>query len=127
MSAQFKVGDICVGQNFVVSKKRNGMECEVIGGLEWRRSINVTSLIERDILCYMVRWADGGETCQAPIFLRYKNPPATGEQSILALFDAPPVERRQPATAWRAQFDTAQALMTMGVRVKPGKWPVEAV
>jgi hypothetical protein len=45
---------------------------------------------------------------------------------IRSMFDAPPVERRQPVTAWQAQFDTAQALMTMSVCVKPGKWPVEA-
>lgn len=57
--------------------------------------------------------------------LRRKRPPTTGEQIIRAMFDAPPVERRETTTAWQAQYSTMQALMAMGVRVRPGKWPVE--
>jgi hypothetical protein len=125
MSEQFKVGDVCVGQNFVFSTDRNGMECTVIGGLQMRPGINhITGKAAWEML-YDVRWADGAESFQEPYTLRRKRPPTTGEQMIRSMFDAPPVERRQPITAWQAQFDTAQALMTMGVRVKPGKWPVE--
>jgi hypothetical protein len=61
----------------------------------------------------------------APHELRRRQPPTTGEQSVRAMFDTPMVDRRRPVTAWQAQYDTAQALMKMGVRVRPGKWPVE--
>jgi hypothetical protein len=126
MSAQFKVGDICVGQNFINHPEKNGMECTVIGGLQMRYGVDFRTGVAAWEMLYDVRWADGAESFQEPYTLRLKRPPTTGEQMIRSMFDAPPVERRQPATAWQAQFDTAQALMTMGVRVKPGKWPVEA-
>jgi len=126
MSGQFKVGDICIGQNFIHHTEKNGMECEIIEKLAARlvycRRTGEFEFGEH----YGVRWADGEETYQEPSQLRRKQPPITGEAFIRALFDTPPVERRQPVTAWQAQYDTARALMKMGVRVKPGKWPVEA-
>jgi hypothetical protein len=127
MGEQFKVGEICVGQNFINAQYRNGMECKIVGALKLRQSINSTSGKVRLLESYLVQWADGDVTAQRPFFLRRKRPPTTGEDAIMALFNAPPVERRQPVTAWQAQYDTAQALMKMGVRVKPGVWPVEVV
>jgi hypothetical protein len=46
---------------------------------------------------------------------------------IRAMFDVSAAERRKPAPAWQAPYDTAQALMKMGARVKSGKLAVEDV
>jgi hypothetical protein len=109
----FKVGEVCVVTGSETQPRFNGCEATIL------------SVHHDEIYVVDVKHPDGGQWLARERRLRRKRPPTTGEQSILALFDAPPVERRQPVTAWQAQFDTAQALMTMGVRVKPGKWPVE--
>lgn len=62
--------------------------------------------------------------------VRDLRPPENRERKVNGQYrrlDAPPIDRRRPVTAWKAQYDTAQALMKMGVHVRPGKWPVEGV
>lgn len=125
MDEQFKVGDIVILQNdpsFTVDaeiKRLNGEEIEIAGPLR------IWTLHDGPFYGYMVTHPTCEEFFCAPHELRRPKPPTTGEQSIRAMFDSPPVERRRPVTAWQAQYDTAQALMKMGVRVKPGVWPVE--
>jgi hypothetical protein len=127
MSAQFNVGDIAIGQNFVLATDFNGMEATIVGPLEMRGGFDCGTGEWVETLCYEVEWANGDFSQQEPFYLRRRQPPTTGEQSIIAMFDTPMVDRRRPVTAWQAQYDTAQALMKMGVRVRPGKWPVEVV
>jgi hypothetical protein len=104
MNGQFSLGTICLGQNFVIELFRNDMECEIIGGLQTRQWRNwITGEIGRSI-CYLVRWADGTDTCQSPHQLRRKPPKAkdTGEMRIRELFTKPPVvwPVAQPDEVW---------------------------
>lgn len=76
MSAPFKVGEILVGQDFFRNPRRNGMECEVVGGLalhHWR--CTTTGEIGKG-MNYEVKWSDGSVTVQAPHQLRRRRPPA---------------------------------------------------
>jgi len=125
MNEQFKIGEIVILEcdpaatpNRALLRLR-GEEVEVVGPLE----LYETEIGE--IYLHAIWHASIGLLWAAPHELRRKRPPTTGEDMIRAMFDTPPVERRRPVTAWQAQYDTAQALMAMGVRVKPGKWPVE--
>ena len=36
----FEVGEIVIGQNFITSPNRNGMECEIVGSLKMHKSYN---------------------------------------------------------------------------------------
>ena len=71
--SQFKVGDICIGQNFINHAILNGMECQIIGGLESRhiRNKNNTYFAQR----YRVKWSDGCITAAQHLHLRLKKPP----------------------------------------------------
>ena len=91
MSEQFKIGDVCEGQNFVRSPDRNGMQCTIIGGLEIRRGRIPQTTESFECLMYRVHWADDDITAQPPYNLRKKRPPASdsGERSIMELFDRP--------------------------------------
>lgn len=74
MSA-FKIGEILIGQNLIFETQCNGMECEIIGGLSLRRWENrATKEIGMSPL-YLVRWADGIISAQAPHELRRRKPP----------------------------------------------------
>ena len=76
MRAPFKVGEILIGQNMIMVTRCNGMECEVIGGLEmrdWR--CEITGDFGQS-MTYEVRWADGGVTVQEQNELRRRKPPA---------------------------------------------------
>lgn len=85
MEGQFKIGEVLVGQNFVICPEFNGCECVVVGALKMREGINVaTGLLATD-LQYAVQWSTGKITNARPYLLRRKQPPA-GEQSILAMF-----------------------------------------
>lgn len=57
--AKFKVGDICIGQNFIFDTECNGMECEIIGGYELREGLWSGNLFPEKCYCYEVVWADG--------------------------------------------------------------------
>lgn len=127
MSGQFKVGDIVILRNDPAATtdlelwRLEGEEVEILAPADYEPFDGEL------LLLFLVRHASYGEFFAAPHELRRRQPPTTGEQKILAMFDVPLVERRRPVTAWQAQHHTAQALMTMGVRVKPGNWPVEVV
>jgi hypothetical protein len=127
MNSNFKVGDIVILRNdpsFTIDpgiKRIEGEEVEIIGPLRMRH------LGDGPFFGYMVWHPSCQEFYCAPHELRRRPPSTTGEQKIRSMFDAPLADRRAPATAWQAQYDTAQALMRMGVRVRPGKWPVETV
>lgn len=74
MNEQFKVGTICIGQNFTIATEYNNMECEIIGGLAmrgWKNSRTGESGVDP---CYDVRWANGKEMPMAPFHLRRKPP-----------------------------------------------------
>lgn len=110
----FKVGEVCI----------------IVGAKSHRRFIGceaeITEAHGNAIYAIDIHHPDGkGGWLIREDNLRRKRPATTGEDKIIALFNAPPVERRQPVTAWQAQYDTAQAFMKMGVRVRPGKWLVE--
>jgi hypothetical protein len=126
MSANFKVGEIAIMRNDPAITNESelwrleGEEVEII------RPARYELFEDGPLWCFTVRHASYGELFAAPHELRRRQPPTTGEAAIRAMFDAPPVDRRRPVIAWQAQYDTAQALMKMGVLVKPGKWPVEA-
>jgi hypothetical protein len=116
----FRVGEVVEGRGFIRDTHRNGRAGQIASDPFMYFHKNGCAM-----LCQFVCWDDGVEHSAAVDCLRRKRPPTTGEQLIRAMFDAPPVDRRQPATAWMAQYDTAQALMAMGVRVRVGEWPAE--
>jgi hypothetical protein len=97
MSEQFKVGEVVIGQNFVFSTHRNGMEAEIIGGLSEREGWDEVTLEYYASTCYEVLWADGRITIQEPHYLRRRKPPTTGEESVLALFKRTPQREGEPA------------------------------
>lgn len=71
----FRIGEVAVGQNFMHRLVRNGMECEIIGGLELRSNTNSYDDKVTKGLRYRVRWADGLISGQEPEYLRKKKPP----------------------------------------------------
>lgn len=84
----FPVGTICIGVGFVHELFRNGMECEVVGGLMMRiGQRTATGEIFSDYM-YRVKWSDGLNSVQRHPQLRRKQPPQTftGEQRIAELF-----------------------------------------
>jgi hypothetical protein len=127
MSEQFKVGDVCVWQNCVGEwGYLNGVETIITGDKELARNLSAPGLGWAYMTDTPHPYHPGDFLLGDSSELRKKWPPTTtGEQLIRTMFDAPPIDRRQPATAWMAQYDTAQALMAMGVRVRVGEWPVE--
>lgn len=75
MSEQFKVGEVCIGQNHVVTTRFNGMECEIIDGLaprHFRDKFN--NMKETWSVAYMVLWANGETTYAEPPRLRRRPP-----------------------------------------------------
>ncbi len=91
---QFKVGDICVGVGHVKDTHRNGVECEIVGGLENRLcgEFGDAKFFE----CYLVAWADEWKSTPSVQLqtalhqkLRRKQTPQTftGEQRIAQLFN----------------------------------------
>lgn len=84
-NAQFKVGDICVGQNFTNAVARNGMECTIIGGLEWRTwQDGGSSGVD---MLYLVEWDDGEISGQPHYQLRRKQPPKREIDTVVAWGD----------------------------------------
>jgi hypothetical protein len=81
----FKVGEVCVGQNFVLDPKYNGVECVVDEPFGEYVGIDRAGLPRRRI-GYGVRWANGELSYVNPHNLRRKRPPTTGEELIIAMF-----------------------------------------
>jgi hypothetical protein len=75
MSKLFKVGDICIGQNFVTNVSRNGMEGVVIGGLAVRTARNRVDHVVRTKVGYLIKWTDGVVGHVGPHNIRPKKPP----------------------------------------------------
>jgi hypothetical protein len=119
----FRVGDVVELHSITGTHARfNGRQVKIIKPLGLYGGIRSYGIDLPEL-----RLHPATEVYGEPRFLRRKRPPTTGEQLIRAMFDAPPVERRETTTARLAQYDTTQALMAMGVRVRPGKWMVEVV
>lgn len=86
----YKVGEIVIGQNFQNSTHLNGVECQIVKGLDFAfdcyslatgRNLGPSSF-------YEVQWPDGSIIPVRPQNLRRKQPP-TGEEKVLAFFKAP--------------------------------------
>ena len=76
----FKIGDVCVGQNFERATWRNGMECVVISDGFVSPAIEyVTGTQLPEEFGYMIRWSDGSQAHEPPRFLRLKRPPSSFE------------------------------------------------
>lgn len=74
----FGIGDRATGQGITQDRKRNGMACTVIGGLEFREWRHVDGSLGKSV-CYLVRWADGLISVQEPGDLKApQSPRATG-------------------------------------------------
>lgn len=89
MTELFKVGEIAIGQNFLVNTECNGMECEVLDGLEFV-PIPICAKTGEALppaMCYFVEWAYGVVSEVSPSNLRKKRPPeaddATARQTML--------------------------------------------
>lgn len=89
MKGQFKVGEVCIGQNFLPPLEYNGMECVIVEALA---VVDCYCAVTGDVLPaeprYCVQWSNGKVWAVKPMYLRRKQPPA-GEQSILRMFTAP--------------------------------------
>jgi hypothetical protein len=83
MNYVFKVGEICIGQNFLTNTECNGMEREIIGGLELREWMTPDGRKGMD-MSYMVRWADGHECSQIGYNLRPKRPPKRAIDEVVS-------------------------------------------
>jgi hypothetical protein len=70
---QFKVGDVCVGQNFEFNIERNGQECEVLRPMGRHAAVVQGHRVSG--FWWRVRWSDGAETDVRPFNLRRKQPP----------------------------------------------------
>lgn len=97
MNGNFKVGEVLVWQNFILSTELNNSECKVLAELKTRTTRNrVTREISHDPK-YLVEWEDGDIQSIRPFNLRRKQPPS-GELSILNMFVvAPPQHTKEPA------------------------------
>lgn len=98
MTAGLKVGEVCIGQNFIISTEANGMECVIIGPLVLCECL--VEPIGRWVLDYrhLVRWSDGAIDNVPARNLRRKQPPA-GEESILRMFDLTAPAQREVEAA----------------------------
>ena len=70
----FKVGDICVGCNFVIDTELNGEECRILEGLQWREGIHQKTGEILKGWKYKVEWGDGTIMHVYPNNLK-QNPP----------------------------------------------------
>ncbi len=85
MEAPFKVGEVVIGQNFVIDIEYNGMEAIVISAPEFTGIIYPDGLIETCNACE-VKWESGLREWQKISHLRRRKPPATdtGERTFMA-------------------------------------------
>ena len=72
---EFKLGEIVVGQNFVISTHKNGMEGTIIGPLAKCEAIEKGTGRTSTHYRYEVEWANGDTTYQRPKYLRKLPPP----------------------------------------------------
>lgn len=72
--SNFKVGEICIGQNMIYTTQYNGMECTVTGELTVRAYKCRDTGVRMHGVGYRVRWADGKVTFTKHHNLRRKPP-----------------------------------------------------
>lgn len=92
MNGNFKVGEVCIGQNFNSYPEYNGMECVITGGLRMVAAKTFTGSKLAADHRYMVQWANGLVSVIRPFYIRRKQPPS-GELSILNMFVVAPPQR----------------------------------
>lgn len=85
--SKFKVGEIAIGCNFILSQIRNGMECEIVGPLQKMIARHFITNKETTGYRYLVLWADGSETAEEPHYLRHKNPPQSSWEELADIWD----------------------------------------
>lgn len=73
MSGVFKVGEIVVGQNHVYDTEYNGMEGQIVEGLETRRWVTERGEHGKGFV-YVVEWATGERCATEPKNIRRKPP-----------------------------------------------------
>ncbi len=67
----FKLGDVVIGQNNLVTTRFNGMEGEIAGGLALRPGVRPDGSVMFSIN-YLVLWANGEKTHARPNYIRRK-------------------------------------------------------
>ena len=88
MNDVFHVGEIATYMNFVVRTEYNGVECEIIGGLEMRMaSLSEWGLPPFKCMSYLTRASDGRIFVVVPHRLRKKRPPSTYDGSNVGRWD----------------------------------------
>lgn len=70
----FSIGEIAIGQGFLVNTDFNGVEGEITGGLAPRLSVNKSTGEVVLIESYQITWASGEKEHVAPKNLRKKKP-----------------------------------------------------
>jgi hypothetical protein len=75
--SKFEIGEIVIGQHFVHSTCLNGVELEVVRGLESRliEFINRVPCVPQTLIGYGIRHPAGYITHIEPYYLRKKKPP----------------------------------------------------
>ena len=73
--SKFNFHEIAVGQNFIKDIQWNGMECEIIGGLQEREAFYLMASEAHKVLSYKVKWMDGSISIQPEHNLKKKKPP----------------------------------------------------
>jgi len=104
MGPKFKIGEIVVIQNQAGDTSiYNGMEVSILSIPDFK--FVGEHLYEIDLL-----HPSGKRFHAIKSHLRRRDEPKfAGEDMIRAMFDVPPVDRRQPVTAWQAGYNIAQA------------------
>ncbi len=80
----FEIGEIVVGQNFTNSTNLNGVEMEVVAGLENRIITRMNGLpcASHESNGYGIRHPSGHTTYIEPYYLRKKKPPEASWEEI---------------------------------------------
>jgi hypothetical protein len=76
MSAQFGIGTMVEGKNYIFWPELNGMQCSIVEGLAIRTGTCVKSGVISTKPTYIVEWASGLVSLAAPYNLRRRKPPA---------------------------------------------------
>lgn len=77
--ANFRINEIAIGQNINSSPEYNGMECEVICGLQKQTVRWSDGRLTHDEPVYEVTWANGETLCVRPNNLRKRHEPGNWE------------------------------------------------
>lgn len=86
MTAPFNVGEFAILQNCLYPEN-NGEECEIIGPLQMRKSLELGV-----IMAYKIQYRKG-TAVTLPHTLRRRKPPTTGEESVMSMFLTSPQKK----------------------------------